>query len=143
MMNKAYLFLVILFSINIMTIGLGLNAYSNVDYVNITGQTEEEIMSALEPVEPEQETLPAGGSSITEQQSQGSKLGWNDGYSGYTTTRELLKNLMFGYQNIFILIGLSPLLVILFTGIIGIIQIGILFYFALQIISVIRGLFFG
>lgn len=143
MMNKAYLFLVILFSINIVTIGLGLSTFSNTEYINITGQSEEEIMEALNPTEPVQDSLPASGSSITEQANQGSKLGWAEGYQGYVTTKELLRNLMFGYQNIFILIGLSPLLVILFTGIIGIIQIGLLFYIALQIISVIRGLFFG
>ena len=143
MMNKAYLFLVILFSINIVTIGLGLSAFNNEEYMNITGQTEEEIMEALTPTEPVQDSLPAEGSSISEQANQGSRLGWAEGYQGYVTTKELLRNLMFGYQNIFILIGLSPLLVILFTGIIGIIQIGLLFYIALQIISVIRGLFFG
>lgn len=142
-MNKAYLFLVILFSINIVTIGLGLSTFSNTEYMNITGQSEEELMEALNPTEPVQDSLPAEGSSISEQANQGSRLGWAEGYQGYVTTKELLRNLMFGYQNIFILIGLSPLLVILFTGIIGIIQIGLLFYIALQIISVIRGLFFG
>lgn len=137
--TRAVFVLVVIFVINVLFVSFGL---ANTDLLNQSTPTTGGIGDITDT-----NTMPNTNVNPSE---EGGNLTDNpgllrvipdagEGYDNFKAIKNNLGNLVWGYRNVFVIMGLPTTLVFLFTGIIGFIQILCLFTLIGSLISVFTG----
>ena len=144
MINGGYLFLLILFIINILLYGTGYLTQTNFNQsfgVDVLEQTPQELYDNTNDASVTGVSVDSNNSSsITNSTPIQFLKTIKNMYSYFNTIVGYVFMFVFGYAIIFKMMGLPVLLVFLFTGMIGILQLIVIFNLALQIISAIKGM---
>jgi hypothetical protein len=137
-------FLIILFAINGLTVGLGLNDQSaitknnpfgqDVNFDNFNDGYQSGIVTVVGTEDPE-----AVDSATTDQ-----SIITGVPFTGNITTqastfKSLIQGILFGYASLIMMLPLGVVLTFVLIGIIGFIQFGALFYVLAYVFSIIRG----
>lgn len=125
---------VILFSINIVTLGLGLADETWLNKMDIFDQSYEDFQTQIDPVDINYTDV-GGNSTATDSYDKLPVFESKEAISKYSTFKVLLLGMVAGYTAILVNIGLPALIVWLLAGIIGIFQIMALFYFVTYILQ--------
>lgn len=125
---------VILFSINIVTLGLGLADETWLNKMDIFDQSYEDFQTQIDPVDINYTDV-GGNSTATDSYDKLPVFESKEAISKYSTFKVLLLGMVAGYTAILVNIGLPSLIVWLLAGIIGIFQIMALFYFVTYILQ--------
>lgn len=137
--SSAVFILVAIFAINLLLYGFGL---TNPDFVNQTNPLNSNLNNITDiTTKPETSVIEseAGGNLTDNQDVLRALPDSGTGYDNYKMIKDGLSNLVWGYRNAFVVLGLPTILLFLFTGIIGFIQVLCLFTIIGSFISVFTG----
>jgi len=127
----------ILFAINIVTLGLGLADDTWIDKMKIIDQTPGELAAQQSVVDINYTVV--GSSEATDDYDKLPTFEAKSGVSKYSTFKKLILGLVAGYTAILVNIGLPMLILWLLVGLVSIFQVVALFYLAAYIVSMFTG----
>lgn len=140
------IFVIILFTINVLSMGFGLTDESWADKINILNETN---ISNFEEDYASGDMIIMGSEDLESDPSEGTATTDSSIITGVPFSSELttqgttfwgfLKGVLFGYAAVIMLLPLGSVISWLLIGIIGFFQFGAIFYLLIYIFSVIRG----
>lgn len=137
----AYFLAAIMFSVNLLFIGFGLTNIDSSPLSNDSLSTLDQNISSFNGTENQTVNVEDSSTNIVSSGSDDTvKFGLSEIVSMAGTFFNLIVNLLFGYTVIFWMLNLPPILVYLFSTIIGLSIIMVLLDVLIQVISAIRSL---
>lgn len=137
MLSRAVYILILIFVINFVFVGLGLATSQELDTVSPINQDIDTITNNTNKVQVNVTTSESGGDVSDSQPQVLPDSG--DMYDNYKYIKNNVGNLVWGYKNAFVNMGLPSAIIFLLTGVIAIIQIFCVFIIVSSLVSSISG----